>query len=64
MKVSEYKVVTGNPLPTFEERIKTALSDGWQPLGGVSTLQLEVPPTQGQKLMAIVFSQTMVKYTE
>ncbi len=64
MKVSEYKVITGNPLPAFEEKIKSALTDGWQPLGGVSVIQLDTPTLQGQKLMAAIFSQAVVKYSE
>jgi hypothetical protein len=33
MKVTEYKVISGNPKPDFEEKITQALTDGWQPFG-------------------------------
>jgi len=64
MKVTDYKVISGNPKPDFEEKIKQALTEDWQPLGGVSTLQMDIPPQQGQKFLAVAFSQAMVKYSE
>jgi hypothetical protein len=62
-KVIEYKVVTGNPKARFEENVMEFISQGWQPLGGLTAVALEQPVKDG-KVVATFFSQAMVKYEE
>lgn len=63
-KVSEYKVVCASTTPAFEEKVKEAISEGWQPLGGVSTLQMNMPVGGGNTAISLHLSQAMVKYEQ
>lgn len=58
MKVREYKVITGNPKDVFEKKMKEALADGWQPLGGVSTAVISIK-IGGEETIGITFSQAV-----
>lgn len=61
-KVSEYKVVKGpletvntgySNIATLSEQVNTAIEDGWEPQGGIESLELATP----------MFYQAMVRRT-
>ena len=47
----EYKVVQASPLSTLVEKVNDLISNGWEPLGGITTAGLD----------ASTFYQAMVK---
>lgn len=60
MTVKQYKVVSGNPKDDFEKKVNESLKEGWQPLGGVSTVSVIIK-IEAVESMGVGFSQAMVK---
>jgi hypothetical protein len=61
-KVAKYMVVTSNPLKNFLDEVERYIGDGWQPIGGISTQQIQELHQTGIPISGIAFYQAMVKY--
>lgn len=64
--IKEYKVVSSDKgVSDFESQVLTAIQDGWQPIGGLTTSELTVdallPDKTKGKLSMLLILQAMVK---
>ena len=62
-KIKEYTVIGGNPLQDFLEKVNKAISEGWTPIGGVSSFMMDAK-NDYERVFLTFFSQALVKYEE
>lgn len=60
VEIVDYNIVADIGKDALEREVKKQLKNGWQPIGGVSTMSYLMNSTTGQ--IAFVYSQAMVKY--
>jgi hypothetical protein len=63
-KVSEYIILASAPPERLQQEVVEHILQGWQPLGGVSVTQLNLPVTDADNITGFYLAQAMVKYEE
>jgi hypothetical protein len=56
--ISEYDVITSRKLADLQDRVRTRIHEGWQPLGGIAAVHEDAA---GDKDPHMVFAQAVVK---
>ena len=58
--ITDYQVITAMDTGNFLIEIKELLSEGWQPIGGISTAISNAPSDKFSS--TIIYTQAMIKY--
>jgi len=56
--ISEYDVITSRKLADLQDRVRTRITEGWEPIGGIAAVHED---SAGDKDPHMVFAQAVVK---
>jgi hypothetical protein len=59
--IKDYQVITSIGIGSFLIEIKQMISEGWQPIGGISTTVANAASSEKYS-STIIYSQAMIKY--